>query len=169
MRGGTRRLVVTAMFVALTTLGTMFLGIRGTTGYYHLGDGIFYAAAMLLGPVPGAVAGGLGGAIADLLGGYPVWAPWTLVIKGATGLVIGSLAAGEAALGRRLAGLVLGALITVVGYAVATTILYGWAAAVVEIWGTGLQTVLGIAVALALRPLLARTLDDGTGAAGAGG
>lgn len=158
MQNQTRHLVVLALFVALTALGTLFLKVPGTTGYYHLGDGIFYAAAILLGPVAGAVAGGLGGAAADILGGYAVWAPWTLAIKGATGWVIGAVVIKTAATGRRVGGLALGALITVAGYAVATTILYGWAAAVVEIAGNIIQTGVGIAVALALVPVLGKAL-----------
>ncbi|MEX2356239.1 MAG: ECF transporter S component, partial [Thermaerobacterales bacterium] len=158
MRSKVQVQVLTAMFVALTAVGTLFLSFRGTTGFYHLGDGIFYTAAMLLGPVAGAIAGGLGGALADTVGGYAVWAPWTLVIKGAAGWVIGSIAMG-AAPARRLAGLLLGALITVVGYAAATTVMYDWPAAVIEIWGTTLQTLLGIGVAAVLTPLLGKTLQ----------
>ena len=49
----------------------------------------------------GAAAGGIGPALADLLSGYAVYAPGTLVIKGAMGLL-------AAALYRRLGGRALG-------------------------------------------------------------
>lgn len=35
------------------------------------------------------VAGGVGSALADLLSGYAHWAPFTLIIKGVMGLLIG--------------------------------------------------------------------------------
>ena len=47
--------------------------------------------AYLLGPVWGAVAGGVGPALADLLSGYTAYVPVTLVIKGIMGLTAGLL------------------------------------------------------------------------------
>ena len=37
-------------------------------------------------------AGGIGSALADLLSGYAHWAPFTLIIKGGMGLLIGLIA-----------------------------------------------------------------------------
>lgn len=45
----------------------------------------------LLGPVCGAVAGGIGPALADLLAGYTAYVPATLVIKALMGLAAGLL------------------------------------------------------------------------------
>jgi len=36
---------------------------------------------MLYGPGYGALIGGVGSAVADILGGYPVWAPITLLSR----------------------------------------------------------------------------------------
>ena len=40
----------------------------------------------------GMAAGGIGSALADLLSGYAHWAPFTLIIKGGMGLLIGLIA-----------------------------------------------------------------------------
>lgn len=47
--------------------------------------------AYLLGPALGAAAGGVGPALADLLSGYTVYVPATLVIKAAMGLLAAML------------------------------------------------------------------------------
>lgn len=78
-----KKTIVAAMFATLTCIFTMFLRIPivGGQGYIHLGDMAIYLAASIL-PLPYAcVAAGIGGAMADVLGGYAIWAPATLVIK----------------------------------------------------------------------------------------
>jgi len=147
---GTRLLVMSALFAALITVGTLLPKIPGPTGYYHLGDGFIYTAAIVLGPGPAAAAAGLGSALADYLGGAAQWAPWTLVIKGIVGYVVGLVAFGKPA--RRLKAMVLGAVITVIGYGLATSIMFDPRAALLETAGNIAQTVVGIIVALLLVP-----------------
>jgi len=81
-RVGARLLVLTGLFAALGCVATMVLQIPSPTGgYMNLGDTVVILGAWLLGPVYGAVAGGVGPAMADLLSGYAVYVPATLVIK----------------------------------------------------------------------------------------
>ena len=42
----------------------------------------------LLGPAWGAVAGGVGSALADLFAGYPIYMPGTLLIKAVMALIV---------------------------------------------------------------------------------
>ena len=78
----TKKLVQTAMFTALVLLATMVFKIQTPVlGYIHLGDAFVLLSAVILGPLSGGAAAGLGSALADLLGGYAVWCPGTLVIK----------------------------------------------------------------------------------------
>ena len=84
-----------------------------TGGYINLGGSAIYVSALLFGPTYGLVVGGIGSALADFIGGYAVFAPFTLIIKGIEGLVVGIIAApafhGTAPLSRaRLALAVLG-------------------------------------------------------------
>lgn len=83
------KLVQTAMFAALTCVATMLVHIPvpATGGYLNLGDAFVLLGALLLGPGYGFAAGGVGSMLADLLSGYPQYAPGTLIIKGLSGLV----------------------------------------------------------------------------------
>lgn len=76
----------TAMFAALIFVLTAYLHIPSHTGYTHVGDGVLYFAACLL-PTPyAAAAGAIGAGLADLLSGYAIWMPGTVVIKALTAL-----------------------------------------------------------------------------------
>ena len=82
---------MTALFAALACVATMSIRIPtpGTSGYIHPGDAIVILAGIILGPVYGMLAGGIGSALSDLIGGYFVYVPITLVIKGLVALVSG--------------------------------------------------------------------------------
>ena len=83
----TRMLVMTGLFAALGCVATMVLQVPSPTGgYMNLGDTVVILGAYLLGPVYGAIAGGVGPALADLLSGYGIYVPATLVIKALMGL-----------------------------------------------------------------------------------
>ena len=85
-------LVMTGLFAALTCVATMVLVVPSPSGgYLNLGDTVVLLGAFLLGPVCGAAAGGIGAALADLLAGYAVYVPATLVIKALMGVTAGLL------------------------------------------------------------------------------
>ncbi len=159
MKRDLRVMTTAAMFAALIAIATMYLRIPGPTGMYHLGDGIIYACALLMGPGPAALAAAVGSAGANLLLGLPQWAPWTFVIKGLTAAVIGAIGTRRPAWGRNLAAMAAGALITICGYALATWVMYGWAAVPVEIYGNIGQTGFGIIIGAVLFSVLRRQED----------
>ena len=83
----TKLLVMTGLFIALGYVATTVLMVPSPTGgYMNLGDTVVLLGAYLLGPVYGAIAGGVGPALADLLGGYGIYVPATLVIKALMGV-----------------------------------------------------------------------------------
>lgn len=84
---------LTAIFTALTAVATMSFTIYvpATRGYFNLGEVMVYTTAILLGPFIGAVAGGVGSMLADLMLGYHIYAPATLIIKGVEGFIVGFL------------------------------------------------------------------------------
>lgn len=86
-----KRLVLAALFAALACVATMSIRIPtpGTNGYIHPGDAIVILSGVLLGPVWGFLAGGIGSALSDLIGGYFMYVPVTFVIKGLIALVAG--------------------------------------------------------------------------------
>lgn len=90
--GQTRMLTMTALLTALGYAATRVMMVPSPVGgYIHLGDTVVLLGAFLLGPVWGAVAGGIGPAMADLLAGYGIYVPGTLVIKAAMGFLTGCL------------------------------------------------------------------------------
>jgi len=76
-----RKLIISAVMTALITAATAVLIVPIPAGYVHLGDGLVLLAGWLLGPVWGAVAAGLGSALADLFLGFAVYVPGTFVVK----------------------------------------------------------------------------------------
>jgi uncharacterized repeat protein (TIGR04002 family) len=78
-------LALAALFTALIFIATAYLPRIpiGSGGYIHLGDAVIYLAASLLPRRLAMAAGALGGALADVLSGFPLWAPFTLILKAA--------------------------------------------------------------------------------------
>ncbi|HEY8418703.1 MAG TPA: ECF transporter S component [Limnochordales bacterium] len=160
-----QRLAYAAVGAALVAIATMFVQIPmpAGQGYANVGDAAIFLLAALFGPVVGLAAGGIGSALADVLTGYAVWAPFTLVIKGLEGWIAGRLAY-EAFRSRGLspqvfAGFAVAALWMMAGYFVAGAVLAGsFAAAAAGIPLNLFQAVGGIAAGsallYALRPVL---------------
>ena len=75
--------VAASMLAAMTAIATMIIRIPtpGTNGYVNIGDAVVLLSAWILGNPYGALAASIGSALADLLSGYPVYAPGTAVIK----------------------------------------------------------------------------------------
>jgi len=141
MRESTRTLTYSAIAIALVAIATMSLQIPipQTRGYINLGDTLIFVFALLWGARVGALAGGLGSALADLLTGYAHWAPFTLIIKGIEGFLVGAFAAREKNLPKRILFLSLAGLEMVGGYFLAGSLLYGPGVAIIEIPGNLVQ------------------------------
>ena len=116
----TKKIVMTALFMALTMVATMFIRIPLPLGYVNLGDVFVLLSVFILGPVYGTIAAGIGSGLADLFG-YITYAPGTLIIKSAMALVawliykLLSKATGKEMLGEIVGG-ILGALVMATGY-----------------------------------------------------
>ncbi len=158
------RLVVIALLCALVCVATMVIRIPvpGTSGYINIGDTMIFVSSVLFGPAAGGLAGAIGSALGDLLGGYPHWMPFTFVIKGLEGLLVGILAhkAFRAKNGiewKTVLGVLLGALWMVLGYFVASIFMYGLEAAALSIPENliqgGASLILSLPLMLALRKL----------------
>jgi len=96
-------LVLTSIFTALVFAATVCFTVYtpATKGYFNLGETMVYTAALLAGPWVGALAGGVGSALADVFLGFGYYAPGTLVIKGIEGFIVGYLSSVARRLGRR--------------------------------------------------------------------
>ena len=81
-----RRLCQCAVLCAIIYVFTAWLHVPSFNGYTHVGDGFLYLAASLLPPPYAVAAGCIGAGLADLLSGYALWTPATLIIKALTAL-----------------------------------------------------------------------------------
>ena len=96
-RNTTLRLCITALMAALCYVSFTFLQIKIPTpvGYtsFHLGNTFCVLAAMLLGGLPGGIAGAIGMGIGDLLDpAYVMVAPKTIILKLLIGIITGAIA-----------------------------------------------------------------------------
>jgi len=110
-----RDVAAAAIFIALTFVVTRYtvIPIPATKGYFNLGEVVIYIAAIVFGPLVGALSGGLGAGLADLVAA-PQFAPFTVVIKGVEGLLVGWLAGRTPA--TRVAATLVGGAWMIAGY-----------------------------------------------------
>ncbi len=71
-----KRVALGAILSATVTLATMLhVPLPGLRIYFNLGEGVIYTIAILLGARFGGACAGIGAGLADILLGYPLWAP----------------------------------------------------------------------------------------------
>lgn len=149
----TKKLTTLAMLTALTTaLSLLFvLPVPQTKGVVTLCEAGIYTTALLLGGPSGAIVGSLSGGMIDFLSGYPEWTLFSILIHGCQGYFTGRFRHYP------LLALCLGSVTMILGYAAATTIMFGFGAGIASILSNSLQNVFGILVAFPLVNYLKRT------------
>lgn len=120
---------------------------------------MIFISALLLGPKAGLVAGGLGSALADLLLGFAFWAPWTLIIKGIEGFIVGSIGHSSFLQHKKITfkvvvSLIAAALWMIFGYFIAGGFMVGFEAALGSVPGNIMQGGASIVIALPLAYVL---------------
>jgi uncharacterized membrane protein len=158
------QLSLMAVMSALVTVGTIIIRIpNGMGGYFNVGDVMVFVAALTFDPIVGGFAGGVGSALADILLGYPAFAPLTLVIKGLEGL-IASLIKNRKSLLRDIIAVVAAGTEMIIGYFLVEVYLWGLGGALGEVPANIAQIAIGglvgIPVALVLRRRLPEILKD---------
>lgn len=125
-----KELVVTAIFTALVLVFTAFINLRlpigGNGGLIHLGNIPLFVAAIIWGKKTGCIAGGIGMGLFDLLSGWAIWAPFTIVVVGLMGFAVGAIT--EKSEHKKplwyVIAFVVAGVIKIVGYYIAEAILY---------------------------------------------
>lgn len=125
-----RQIAMTASFIALVFLATslFYIPLVSSTGFFNIGEAFIYIAALIGGPIVGALAGGIGAAMADMVLGYGYFAPATLVLKGLEGFTVGFIYRASKNMDQKLRYIVLGVVsIFLIGFSafVTTPVLNG--------------------------------------------
>lgn len=166
MNTNLKKIVMTALFAALACVATMSIRIPtpGTGGYIHPGDAIVILSGVILGPIWGLLAAGIGSAMADLLGGYFIYVPITFAVKGIIAWIAGVL---YQKVGRtsksQYTAVILGGVADIIlvagGYFVCEIPLYGVSAAMASIPANLIQGLSGLIIAFVLYPILLAVPD----------
>lgn len=151
----TKQLVYAALGIALVFICTVFVNVRlpiaANGGLIHLGNVPLFVIAILYGRWLGALAGGIGMALFDVVGGWFLWAPFTLIIVGFMGYTVGAICEKNQTLKAYVLALVAACLIKVVGYYGAEGIIYGnWLAPITSVPGNLVQIGVASVVVLPL-------------------
>jgi uncharacterized membrane protein len=155
--GKTTQIAAAAVFASLVfviTYAIPSISIPATSGYFNIGETAIYIAALIFGPLAGAIAGGVGAMIADALLA-PQFAVGTLIIKGLEGAIVGSLSRKlQTALPSRSLGatttVLIGGLEMVFGYFLYEQLVLGYplAAAIIEVPFNLVQMGVGLVIAI---------------------
>jgi len=146
-----------AVLIALTTVFTLLIRVpTPAKGYVNLSDVAITFASLIFGPWVGMVTGGVGAALADLLGGFAPFAPLSLVAHGLEGLLIGLVIRNRRSITWMIGAWLAGALVMVALYLLGEGLFYtGWPPALAEaplnLFQALVGAVVGIPLVLAVR------------------
>ena len=152
--------VRTGVFAALICAATMLVQIPmpATGGYANAGDGVILTCAFLLSPISAAIAAGVGSAMADLLLGYVIYAPATLIIKGGMALLGGLLLRRMGKAKPHVAyplSVLAAECVMVLGYLIYESLILGLGmGALGSVMGNIGQGIVGVLIACAVTPVL---------------
>ena len=120
---------------------TAYLHIPTYNGYVHCGDGVIFLAACVL-PMPySIIVGALGAMLADLLTGFAIWAPGSMIIKSLLALLF-TCKSNKIITQRNLLMLLPAALISAAGYYLYEALITGsFVASLVGIPGSLVQAL----------------------------
>ena len=158
----TSELVLCGLFSAMTFIFTWLINIRlpliGTGGLIHLGNVPLFIGAMLFGRRVGAISGAVGMGLFDLLSGWTAWAPFTFIIVGCMGFVIGTVSEKKLFKNNYINcsfAIALALIIKIVGYYFTEVILiHNWIVPLSSIPGNIVQVVLAGIITVVIVPQL---------------
>lgn len=152
-------LTMTAISIALVYVFTAFINVRlpiaAAGGLIHLGNVPLFIFAIIFGKKLGAIAGGVGMGLFDLLSGWTLWAPFTLIVVGLMGFTVGWITEKKKGYVWNIVAIAAACVIKIVGYYIAEGFIYGnWLAPVSSIPGNLVQIgVAAVIVLIVIEPL----------------
>jgi uncharacterized membrane protein len=145
------------MLIALVFVATLLLNIKlpitANGGLVHLGTAMLFIASILFGPKKAAIAGAIGMGLFDIVAGWTLWAPFTIVARGLQGYIVGKIAWSN---GRNGSSITFNIVATISSIPVMLAVYYlcegilynNWIAPMASIPGNIVQNVVGILVAI---------------------
>lgn len=163
----TKDMVITSILIGLVFIFTMFINIRLPIsingGLIHTGNVMLFVAAINFGKKKGAISGAFGMAIFDIVTGWTLWAPFTFVIRGVMGYIIGSISQrkqGKSSL-YNILGITIAGIWMISGYYLTEVILYGnFIVPVTSIPGNLVQIIVGAVLGLPLSIFIKKSKID---------
>ena len=136
----TSKIALVSILAALSVVLCYIVKIPTQTGILTLLDAGIFFTAFYYGRREGAIVGGLGGFLIDLISGYPHWMVFSLLFHGLQGYFAGFKGKWQGL------GLVMATIIMVAGYACATAWMKGWGQALLDVPHNLLQNFVGMVV-----------------------
>lgn len=155
------QLSLVVMMTTLVTVSTLAIQIPNPMGgYFNLGDVMIFVTALTFGPIIGGLAGGVGSAIADIIG-FPLFAIPTLLIKGLEGLIAGIINDKERTY-RDVFAIIFAGIEMVCGYFFIEWLVLQWniASALAEVPANVLQVTIGGIIGIPIAYLLRKRLPE---------
>ena len=157
-----RNLCETALFVAIVFIGVFLIKIPGPFGYTHIGDSMIFLSVLMLGGKRGAIAGGIGAALADIVSGYTIWAVPTFICKAMMAALMGAMikhhAFGLKGRGLWIVSAAAGGVLQGIGYLIFWYFMFGKAVAIAAVPGLTFQAISGIIIAFVISESLQKTV-----------
>ena len=149
------------IMTALVAVGTLIIRIPNPMGgYFNVGDVMIFVCALTFNPIISGLAGGVGSAIADIIG-FPLFVIPTLIIKGLEGF-LASLITSKKTVFRDLLAVVVAGSEMIVGYFLVELypLQWGLGGALAEVPGNIAQIVIGGLVGIPIALVLRRRLPE---------
>ncbi|MED3661786.1 ECF transporter S component [Ureibacillus sp. FSL K6-8385] len=156
-RSRTVDLTIQSILIALVFLSTLFINIKlpiaSNGGLVHLGTAMLFIASILFGPKKGAIAGAAGMGLFDLVGGWLVWAPITIISRALQGYIVGKIAWSNGSRGESFVKNLMATIVSIpvmVGvYYIGEAIMFSsWIMPLASIPGDLVQNAVGIIIAI---------------------
>ena len=162
-----KQVAINGISIALVFIATGFINLRlpivANGGLIHLGNVPLFLAAIIFGKKTGAISGAVGMALFDLFSGWTLWAPFTFIIVGIMGWVVGKITEDKShnTILWYVIAILAALAIKIVGYYIAEGIIYGnWVAPAASIPGNIVQILTAAVIVLPLAKPLKKQLSS---------
>ncbi|MEA3345454.1 MAG: ECF transporter S component [Chloroflexota bacterium] len=121
-----RQIVLTGVMIALVAVFTLAIRVpfAPTRGYFNFSDVAVFFSGFAFGPWIGLIAGGVGAGLADVVGGYAMYAPLTFFAHGLEGLIAGYIGGRSQNVARMILAWALGAIVMLALYFLGETFVF---------------------------------------------